>query len=136
MLLRDFLKLSAGAVGANRLRSFLTSLGIAIGIAAVILLTSIGEGVHNFVLAEFTQFGLALGAQAGDQGALVHRWRIQRLGHLKFAHGQFHFSVVFQSFDQDQIRLSMPPRYAAVFGLSQRVLHRIEIRVGDRARSA
>ena len=27
------------------------------GIAAVILLTSIGEGVHQFVLKEFTQFG-------------------------------------------------------------------------------
>jgi putative ABC transport system permease protein len=39
------------------MRSFLTLLGIAVGIAAVILLTSIGEGVHRFVLAEFTQFG-------------------------------------------------------------------------------
>jgi putative ABC transport system permease protein len=39
------------------LRSFLTLLGIAVGIAAVILLTSIGEGIHRFVLAEFTQFG-------------------------------------------------------------------------------
>jgi putative ABC transport system permease protein len=39
------------------MRSFLTLLGIAVGIAAVILLTSIGEGVHQFVLAEFTQFG-------------------------------------------------------------------------------
>jgi len=34
------------------MRSFLTGLGIAIGIAAVILLTSIGEGLHQFVLAE------------------------------------------------------------------------------------
>jgi putative ABC transport system permease protein len=39
------------------MRSFLTALGIAIGIAAVILLTSIGEGLHQFVLAEFSQFG-------------------------------------------------------------------------------
>ena len=39
------------------LRSFLTLLGIAVGIAAVILLTSIGEGIHRFVLAEFSQFG-------------------------------------------------------------------------------
>ena len=30
---------------------------IAIGIAAVILLTSIGEGIHRYVLAEFSQFG-------------------------------------------------------------------------------
>ena len=39
------------------MRSFLTLLGIAVGIAAVILLTSIGEGIHRFVLAEFSQFG-------------------------------------------------------------------------------
>jgi len=45
------------AITAHRMRSFLTLLGIAVGIAAVILLTSIGEGVHRYVLAEFTQFG-------------------------------------------------------------------------------
>jgi putative ABC transport system permease protein len=35
-------------------------LGIAVGIAAVVLLTSIGEGVHRYVLGEFTQFGTNL----------------------------------------------------------------------------
>ncbi|MCX8018574.1 MAG: ABC transporter permease, partial [Rhodocyclaceae bacterium] len=53
----DLLTLSLRALTAHRLRSFLTLLGIAVGIAAVILLTSIGEGVHRFVLDEFTQFG-------------------------------------------------------------------------------
>lgn len=57
MLGRDFIRLTVGAVLAHRLRSTLTMLGIAIGIAAVVLLTSIGEGVHKYVLAEFTQFG-------------------------------------------------------------------------------
>ncbi|MDP2811513.1 MAG: ABC transporter permease [Rhodocyclaceae bacterium] len=57
MIARDFLTLSLRALVAHRLRSFLTLLGIAVGIAAVILLTSIGEGVHRFVLSEFTQFG-------------------------------------------------------------------------------
>jgi putative ABC transport system permease protein len=56
----DLLGLALGAVRAHRLRSFLTGLGIAVGIAAVVLLTSIGEGVHQFVLAEFTQFGTNL----------------------------------------------------------------------------
>jgi putative ABC transport system permease protein len=54
---RDSLHLALRAITAHRLRSFLTLLGIAVGIAAVILLTSIGEGIHRFVLAEFTQFG-------------------------------------------------------------------------------
>jgi putative ABC transport system permease protein len=57
MFFSDLLTLSTRALTAHRLRSFLTLLGIAVGIAAVILLTSIGEGVHRFVLAEFTQFG-------------------------------------------------------------------------------
>jgi putative ABC transport system permease protein len=57
MSLIDAIHHAMRAVTAQRLRSFLTLLGIAVGIAAVILLTSIGEGIHRFVLAEFTQFG-------------------------------------------------------------------------------
>ena len=56
----DSLHLAWRAIAAHRLRSFLTLLGIAVGIAAVILLTSIGEGIHRFVLSEFTQFGTNL----------------------------------------------------------------------------
>jgi len=54
---RELLGLAWGAVAAHRLRSVLTMLGILIGIAAVILLTSIGEGTRRYVLDEFTQFG-------------------------------------------------------------------------------
>ena len=57
MLLADSSRFAIQAITSHRMRSFLTLLGIAVGIAAVILLTSIGEGVHQFVLAEFTQFG-------------------------------------------------------------------------------
>jgi putative ABC transport system permease protein len=57
MVFTDFFALALRAIAAQRLRSFLTLLGIAVGIAAVILLTSIGEGIHRYVLAEFTQFG-------------------------------------------------------------------------------
>lgn len=57
MRLSDSLKLAFHAIRAQRLRSALTLLGIAVGIAAVILLTSIGEGIHRYVLAEFSQFG-------------------------------------------------------------------------------
>ena len=53
----DFISFTYISLRAQRLRSALTALGIAVGIAAVILLTSIGEGLHRFVIAEFTQFG-------------------------------------------------------------------------------
>ena len=53
----DLARFTGASVLAHRLRAFLTALGIAVGVAAVVLLTSIGEGVRQFVLAEFTQFG-------------------------------------------------------------------------------
>ncbi len=66
MRLNDFQFLALGAIRAQPMRSFLTALGIAIGIAAVVLLTSIGAGIHRFVLAEFTQFGTnIIGIQPG-----------------------------------------------------------------------
>ncbi|UCE90200.1 MAG: ABC transporter permease [Pseudomonadota bacterium] len=60
MLMRDSIRLAASALVTQRMRSALTSLGIAVGIAAVVLLTSIGEGIHQFVIDEFTQFGTNL----------------------------------------------------------------------------
>lgn len=57
MIVRDSVFLALRAITAHRMRSFLTLAGIAVGIAAVILLTSIGEGIHRYVLAEFSQFG-------------------------------------------------------------------------------
>ncbi|MDP2056613.1 MAG: ABC transporter permease, partial [Thiobacillus sp.] len=57
MNLADTLRFALHALTAHRLRTFLSASGIAVGIAAVILLTSIGDGIHRFVLAEFTQFG-------------------------------------------------------------------------------
>ena len=56
----DFTAFILVSLGTNRLRTALTALGIAVGIAAVILLTSIGEGLRRFVIAEFTQFGTNL----------------------------------------------------------------------------
>ena len=60
MRFTDAVKLSQSGVFSQRMRSFLTALGIAVGIASVVLLTSIGEGIHQFVLSEFTQFGTNL----------------------------------------------------------------------------
>ena len=52
-----YLELGVGAVRSHRLRSMLSVLGIAIGIASVILLTSVGEGTRRYMLLQFTQFG-------------------------------------------------------------------------------
>ncbi len=56
----DSIRFAARSLGAQRLRTALSAAGIAVGIAAVILLTSIGAGIQQFVIAEFTQFGTHL----------------------------------------------------------------------------
>ena len=60
MLIRDATRYALQGLVGQPLRSGLTALGIAVGIAAVVLLTSLGEGVHRYVLGEFTQFGTNL----------------------------------------------------------------------------
>jgi putative ABC transport system permease protein len=82
MLLKDSVKLSLAALFSQRMRSFLTMLGITVGIASVVLLTSLGEGVHRFVLSEFTQFGTNLigvtpgkATTAGMSGAIISNVR-------------------------------------------------------------
>jgi putative ABC transport system permease protein len=53
----DLVRYTGRSVTSHRMRAMLTALGIAVGVAAVVLLTSIGEGVRKFVISEFTQFG-------------------------------------------------------------------------------
>jgi putative ABC transport system permease protein len=45
---------------ANKLRALLTMLGVVIGVAAVIALTSIGSGVNSFITSEIQSFGTNL----------------------------------------------------------------------------
>lgn len=56
----DLLVLAWRSISSHRQRSSLTALGLIIGIASVVILTSIGRGIHQFVLVEFTQFGTHL----------------------------------------------------------------------------
>ena len=62
----DFIRFTGRSIVAHRMRSVLTALGIGIGVTAVVLLTSIGEGVNRYVVEQFTQFGTTtLGIQPG-----------------------------------------------------------------------
>ncbi|MEW6221130.1 MAG: ABC transporter permease [Thermodesulfobacteriota bacterium] len=56
----DGARFIATALSSHRLRSGLTGLGIAVGIATVVLLTALGRGLEGYILAEFTQFGTNL----------------------------------------------------------------------------
>jgi len=53
----DFLGVAMDSLRTNRLRSALTMLGVIIGVAAVILLVSLGEGTKNYVEEQFAGLG-------------------------------------------------------------------------------
>lgn len=57
MNLVENIRLAILGLSANKLRAFLTMLGIIIGVAAVITLLSVGKGVEAFVVAEFEDLG-------------------------------------------------------------------------------
>lgn len=72
MRARDLFELSAEALRAHRLRYSLSALAIAVGIAAVVLLVSIGEGTRRYVQSQVSMFGTTLVG--------VHRGRVETQG--------------------------------------------------------
>ena len=69
----EMLRVSLEALGRYRLRTALSTLGIVLGIAAVIAMLSVGEGARQDVLRQVEQLGLdnvivrtrGLGGEAG-----------------------------------------------------------------------
>ncbi len=56
----DTVRFAAGALSGHRLRTLLSVSGLAIGIAAVVVLTALGEGARRFVIREFSALGTNL----------------------------------------------------------------------------
>ncbi len=57
MDIKELLTLSWRAIIANKLRSFLTTLGIIIGVFSIILLVSIGTGLQAYITREISSLG-------------------------------------------------------------------------------
>ena len=57
MSLAELVRLALRGLSANKLRAALTMLGIIIGVAAVITLLSVGQGVERYVTAQFQGIG-------------------------------------------------------------------------------
>ena len=60
MTIDDALAFAARALRGHRLRTALSLLGVAIGVASVVLLTSLGEGARAYVTREFASLGTNL----------------------------------------------------------------------------
>jgi len=64
--LRDLAGLSVEALLAHRLRYGLSALAVAVGVAAVVLMSSIGEGARQFITGQVSMFGTTIvGVHAG-----------------------------------------------------------------------
>ena len=57
MKLEELLTLSLKAIWGNKLRSFLTTLGITIGVFAIIVLVSIGSGLQSYITSQISSLG-------------------------------------------------------------------------------
>src|SRR5215207_10758884 len=58
MLFTEIFRVALEAIRANKLRSFLTALGIIIGISAVIAMVALGEGAQRNVQARLQSLGV------------------------------------------------------------------------------
>ena len=57
MLILDLFKMAIRSLISHKLRTFLTALGIIIGVASVISMISIGEGARQQTLSTISKFG-------------------------------------------------------------------------------
>jgi putative ABC transport system permease protein len=57
---RDLLGFAARALRGHRLRTGMSLLGVAIGVAAVVTLTALGEGARRYVVSQFASIGTNL----------------------------------------------------------------------------
>ncbi len=83
MNLVESFRIALRALGANRVRSALTMLGVIIGVAAVILLVAIGTGVQDEVTGSIEGLGSNLmfvfagnfeGGGSGGPGMSITNW--------------------------------------------------------------
>ncbi len=68
------LRIALVQLRSNKLRTVLTMLGVIIGIAAVVLLVSLGQGVQNYITSQFESIGanlIRVGAIPDSNGVLT-----------------------------------------------------------------
>lgn len=115
-----------GGLTGHRLRSGLSALGVAIGVAAVVLLTSLGEGTRRYIVSQFSQFGTDLIAVnpgkvktfgiPGVLGGTTHRLTLDDAEALKHAVGVE--TVVPTTFGQARVEAGARGRSVYVYGVT------------------
>src|SRR5258706_6374163 len=88
----ELLKLSTNALIVNKLRSILTTLGIIIGVFAIILLVSLGAGLQSYITGQISGLGSNLlfvipGAEGGARtpgGVIANKLLLSDARNLDF----------------------------------------------------
>lgn len=136
----DLWRLTWRTLGAHRLRSALTMIGIVIGIASVVLLTSIGEGVRVYIIDSFTQFGTNLIAVTpgkmetwGVPGFLGGTTRKLTVGDARALERVAGVEEVMPLvFGMARVEYAERGRYVYVYGVTHRMpeMYRMDVRSG------
>jgi len=125
----DLVKFAAASVVSHRLRSLLTTLGIVIGIASVILLTALGQGTRDYIASEFSQFGTNLlqvnpgrittGGMPTPMGSTVRKLTIDDAEALRRA--PYVQQVVPVAFGQGRVEAGERSRSVYIYGVTSDV---------------
>lgn len=85
MNILECLKVACNSILSNKLRSFLTMLGIIIGIASVITIAAIGEGGKSYISGQFEKIGAnTIEVSLGDRnGALKDFFNLADIDNIK-----------------------------------------------------
>ncbi len=79
MNILETLRIALAALAQNRMRALLTTLGIVIGVSAVIALITLGQGVENYVRDQFQSLGANLLIITSQQPESELRTRVEPL---------------------------------------------------------
>jgi putative ABC transport system permease protein len=124
----DLFRFSAGALRGHSLRTGLCLLGVAIGVTAVILLTSLGEGARLYVMGEFSQ----LGGAAPIFGGVPHDLTVEDVEAIK-RYVRTAKAVAPLAYGQAQARYGQTTREVNVAGTTAefRQIREVAVRVGS-----
>ena len=118
MLLRTHFKLARTSIKENRTRSFLTCLGIAIGVASIILILSLTGSITNLVKSEISDIG-ADAQIVPERGVIVTNADYEPMMGMEDVFGPQSFHNGDYTFYYNNIKDNVAKRIAAYLGKTE-----------------
>ena len=145
--MKNAFQLAIKAIWINKMRSFLTTLGVIIGVGSVVLLTSIGTGLSDYVAGEFEKLGantvvIYPGDIFGDDGGFDSQAQVSAFANSKLTMSdvrdvsrlrEYLSLVVPMTMQQETISYRGTSKASSVVGSSEEYMQaqgNIEIEIG------